>query len=411
MSTVYAHIIQSLENLSHASFSVLESVSDRVSAERTELNSLSQRISTCRSKINSLKGASQSISVKSEPHYPVKVLPLHRVITSKPVEKENPFTQPAPSEPPAMPLIMSKISSYPLSISSLSSLFLFNSSSNPYRQYDDTMDNLAGVREKRERSLKQELFQAPDSVVKGDNLPEFGAHSYEFRPTAVPIPAFNLPSQLPELRAVATDLEYEDQNQYYNEFVPSYAKEQENSNAPPPPPIVKTANAPASGAPPPPPPPPSGAPPPPPLPPAGGPPPPPLPPPSGAPPPPPLPPAAIDPSKLPPTAPPPQPNRGSLLDDIRKGFKLKPVSERPKKEAEAPKPPPKAGGGDLMSDLANRLALLRKGMGKKEDDEKPKEEKPEPVVVKKEAEPEANKDGNDSEDSWGTASESDSDFD
>ncbi|KAL0216468.1 hypothetical protein P9112_008652 [Eukaryota sp. TZLM1-RC] len=441
----YLHILKTLEDLCNTSSTILNSVSKRVSEERGQLDSLVTRISTCQNKINSLKGQSQSVTIKSSPQFPVKELHQHKVITSETLDEPSPFLKEETNPTIPLPFVPMN-SAYPPSVRSVSSLFLFNSDTNPYREYDPSLDNLATIRQRRDHALKEELFQAPDSVVKGDNLPEFGSHTYEFRPTAVPIPAFNLPSQLPELRAVATDLAYQDSTAQFSEMVPSYAKAEEkdlptapmiNNAAPPPPqaPAPSSSSAappappPSGNAPPPPPLPTGGPPPPPPLPssgnappppplPTGGPPPPPLPtggpppPPSGGPPPPPPPP--IDSSKIPDTAPPPQAGRGNLLADIRKGLKLKPASER--KIEDKPKPEPKSsgggGGGDLMSDLVNRLAMLRQGMGKKEEEKpKPKEEpKEEPKPeAKEESEPKPppESESDSDSDSWGTASDSD----
>ena len=129
--------------------------------------------------------------------------------------------------------------------------------------------------------------------------------------------------------------------------------------APPPPPPPSAPPPPPAGPPPPPPPPPPGPPPPP----TGG---------GPPPPPPPPPPAQVGDSSVP-AAPAPPPvsapsdtGRASLLDSIRNAggkSKLRNSKERrieSKKKIQEEKPA--SGGGDLMSDLANKLTMRRKGI-------------------------------------------------
>ncbi|KAL0225434.1 hypothetical protein RCL1_003346 [Eukaryota sp. TZLM3-RCL] len=400
---LYPSILTSLENLASTAAFVLDGISSRLDKERSDLESLKQRVQSCKNKTNSLKGQTKSITIQSRARYPVKQLPKHKQLelvssTNSPAE----FS--ASDYPPVHPLT----SSYPSTLSSISSVLLFNASTNPYREAD-TVDNLSTLRSRRAASTKAELFQAPESVNKGDGLQHFSQHSYEFKPAAVPIPAFNLPAQLPELKQVASDLSWADAVNYAD-FVPSFSV---NSQAPT---VVTSQVAPPGPtlAPPP-----VSSLPPPPLPPAGTLPPPPLPlpgsKPMAAPPLPPPPP--LDPSKLPKDVPPPTADRGNLLADIRKGLKLKPAKTKepsgPGKSSNS-EPPKKvaSGGGDLMSDLANRLALLRQGMGKKETT--PQAPPPAPPVVP--PEPPKNpppptftfkKPDNNDDDDWGTASDSD----
>ena len=268
---------------------------------------------------------------------------------------------------------------YPDSLKSASSFLLFNTAENPYSKFNfvNSLDNKNRVSAPANDALPKTLDEAPDSMVN-TNHEEDDLENYFYNPNMGDMPELDLPDNL-DLDNIAQDLSYmhdlgpgiapsifnnnNSSDDFFSSPIPTQPKKEEPSevpsissmDAPPPPP--------APSAPPPPPPPtaPPAAPPPP----------------SAPAPPPPPPPVVDDEETDQPEVekddeadnPPPSGDRNSLLDSIRNagGIKsLKSVKERKMEEKKAKEEVSSSsasgGGVDLLSDLAGKLALRRKGM-------------------------------------------------
>ena len=276
----------------------------------------------------------------------------------------------------------------PRKIPSVSSLLLFNTSENPYKKYV-MLDPLGVVTKTRKDEGDQEdgLAEAPSTITDREEMQRMQKENLFYTPVAGEVPELAVPDFLPDLLGVADDLSYT------ADLGPGIAPSLPADLPSIIPEVGDIPSGPAdiggAGAPPPPsapPPPPSGPPPPappPPAPPSGPPPaapPPPPPPPAGGAPPPPPPPPDVPPPGAPAAAPQGVPKevasgdggRSDLLAAIRKAggagkAKLKSAKERKmakKKEKQEEKEvgAPAASGGDLMSDLAAKLAMRRKGI-------------------------------------------------
>lgn len=272
------------------------------------------------------------------------------------------------------------LGSLPRNVNSVSSLLLFNTTENLYKKYV-FLDPLAGAVTKTHTTLKTEKedkpFDAPLSITKREQLERQTAENYFYVPDLGQVPEIDVPSYLPDLPGIADDL------MYSADLGPGFAPSVPSSTSIPELPSFGTEHDESSGsdshfrleAPPPPPPPP---PPPEPIhvsaPPPGSSP--------AGPPPPPPPPAPDSTGQAPPTgvvkgAPnevvQPSDGRASLLESIRNAggigrAKLRNVKERKmekKKQKEQEQVGAAVSGGDLMSDLFNKLAMRRKGISGK----------------------------------------------
>ena len=85
----------------------------------------------------------------------------------------------------------------PPEISSVGSLLLFNSDVNPYKKYE-ARDNLMSAGRTREfADGKEELHDAPKSLVDGDALPDVMGLDLTFKPKVESVSGFSAPSDLP----------------------------------------------------------------------------------------------------------------------------------------------------------------------------------------------------------------------
>lgn len=98
----------------------------------------------------------------------------------------------------------------PVHVASISSVLLFNSSVNVYKNYQ-TLDNLEFTG--REKAMKDEaskqLASAPATLVSGDALPDIQGLDLTFKPTMGEMSSLALPENLP-LDFLASTLTYLD---------------------------------------------------------------------------------------------------------------------------------------------------------------------------------------------------------
>src|SRR3546814_864667 len=90
------------------------------------------------------------------------------------------------------------LGSLPTNVPSVSSLLLFNSRVNPYKNYS-AMDNLEGAGRTRAETvdqLRKALASAPTSVMLGADLPDIMALDVTFKPQMGEMTQLSLPSNL-----------------------------------------------------------------------------------------------------------------------------------------------------------------------------------------------------------------------
>lgn len=396
-----------LEYISTVSDDVFTRVNNRVKENRDKLNAILDRIKIAEAKIERVRGTNKATQVFSSSKYPAAeereiYLSMFKDMESslrqikhsyrKLQSKHHPLDDGDLKEKLIFYNIArprSKSSGYhddagdglgglPENLESLSSLLLFNSEENPYKKYT-TFDPLGASKRAKTAAADNDvgddrLGDAPMSIINREQMERHAAESYLYVPGLGDVPEIDVPMDLPDLPGIA-DLTFSTD---INESIAPSAlmaslpdlpgvgdgPESIETNAPPPGPPPPGPPPPPSGPPPPSaPPPPPTAPPPPSAPPTGAaPPPPPPPPPAPAPPPP--------PTAVPNTVSQPDSGRSDLLASIRNAggvgkVKLKSSKDRKlakKKEKEQKAASSVSSGGDMMADLASRLAMRRKGI-------------------------------------------------
>ncbi|NXB64530.1 WASH1 protein, partial [Struthidea cinerea] len=399
-------VADALQYLQKVSGDIFNRISQRVEASRAQLQAIGERVTLAQVKIEKIKGSKKAIKVFSSAKYPAperlqeyssifagaedpakqkwprhKIQSKHRMLDEKALQEKLKY----------FPVCVSTkihqedeaeegLGSLPRNISSLSSLLLFNTTENLYKKYV-FLDPLAGAVTKTHVALETEteekLFDAPLSITKRGQLDRQVAENYFYVPDLGQVPEIDVPSYLPDLPGIAADL------MYSADLGPGIAPSAPSSAIPELPTFNTESVEPlqpdlqdAELLPPPPPPPP-------PLPPVM---------PTLVPPPPPLPqptapsepaqtaseessntvPAALV-QGAPKEVVNPSTGRASLLESIRQAggigkANLRSVKERKlekKKQKEQEQVRATGQGGDLMSDLFNKLVLRRKGISGK----------------------------------------------
>lgn len=399
-------ITEALQYLETISTDIFTRVSQSVEKNRAHLQSVTDRIKLAQARVQKIKGSKKATKVFSSAKYPApeKLQDYSSIFTGavdpasqkrprfKVESKLRPLDDKALKEKSMyLPVYVNSkqrsedekeegLGSLPRNVNSVSSLLLFNTTENLYKKYV-FLDPLAGAVTKTHTTLKTEKedkpFDAPLSITKREQLERQTAENYFYVPDLGQVPEIDVPSFLPDLPGIADDL------MYSADLGPGFAPSVPSSTSIPELPSFGTEHDESSGsdshfrleAPPPPPPPP---PPPEPIhvsaPPPGSSP--------AGPPPPPPPPAPDSTGQAPPTgvvkgAPnevvQPSDGRASLLESIRNAggigrAKLRNVKERKmekKKQKEQEQVGAAVSGGDLMSDLFNKLAMRRKGISGK----------------------------------------------
>ena len=405
-------ILYSLEHLDSTINDIFGRVEKRITDERTRLDQINNRIATCHTKVNGIRGSKKATTIFSTAKFPApRKLPGYPTLFSQmaalpsahreavddvhyypPDASKSIVGNDATTEENL--LLLTRMNQHgsdmervefvmedeglgrvPENVDYVSSLLLFNSAVNPYKNYT-AMDNLmsSGRGGKDDAAAFKGLASAPTSMLNGDVLPDIQGLDLTFKPEMGQMASLALPSNLP-LDFLA-DINYEGAE--LPSIAPSAAKanytlpaitdggfkaspsmtEQVQSlpGAPPPAPAA------ASAAPPPPPPPPPANMPPPPVAAAGAPPPPvaaqPGPPPAAAnvpPPPPPAAAAAAEESEEEEEAPGPAGGGGASFLDAIKGMsvnKLRKASEKDVKDEKAKKAAAAAAKpANMMDDL------------------------------------------------------------
>lgn len=290
----------------------------------------------------------------------------------------------------------------PAYLPSISSVLLFNSDENPYKQYV-TINNLEGVGGQDRATELAGPSAAPQSLIDGLELPTYAGFTFEYKPLLGELPSFDLPTNLPlgkladisfgadAALSIAPSMASLALPSLDLPALPMPARPQQQSAVPASSPTSTTASIPVPPAP-------TSVPTAPPAPPMA----------PSAPPPPPGPPSAppAPPQGVPAAVTKPTSGRGALLDAIRdqkNAKKLRSVSAgsgagRPTggkvglrktggdgagDDAGSRRPPPKDDGGDMMSALRNQLARRADAMSGKGEVERTAKAPPPPAHVRR----------------------------
>ncbi|XP_039725088.1 LOW QUALITY PROTEIN: WASH complex subunit 1 [Pteropus medius] len=395
-----ADILQYLQKVSGDIFS---RISQRVELSRSQLQAIGERVSLAQAKIEKIKGSKKAIKVFSSAKYPAperlqeyssiftgaqdsglqrrprhRIQSKHRPLDERALQEKLKYfpvcvnTKPEPEDEAEEGL-----GGLPSNISSVSSLLLFNTTENLYKKYV-FLDPLAGAVTKTHVMLgaetEEKLFDAPLSISKREQLEQQMPENYFYVPDLGQVPEIDVPSYLPDLPGIADDLMYSadlgpgiapsapgtipELPTFHTEVAEPFKQNLEDGvlTAPPPPPPPPPPPAPAVLL--------------------------------STPPPPPQTAASLgqgtkeDDSNVSPSAPvqgapkevvDPSSGRATLLESIRQAggigkAKLRSVKERKlekKKQKEQEQVRATGQGGDLMSDLFNKLVMRRKGISGK----------------------------------------------
>eukprot|EP01083_Nonionella_stella_P140298 429938_1 len=225
-------IFDSLDDLSTVVEDVFGRIQKRIQTDRYKLDGITQRIYAAQSKIQTLsRNPSRATTIHSAPKYPhssarrADFIRLAAGGAGGPVKRnqyrltEDQVNEPFPStditelflsltERQPLPgallgeIVEGGLGKFPESISDVDSMLLFNTAENPYKK-DISLDNLEGVSGKDREKETEELEEAPQTIVDGDQMPHFGALDYGFQPKMVDVPTFDFDSILPNLPGIA----------------------------------------------------------------------------------------------------------------------------------------------------------------------------------------------------------------
>ncbi|XP_035111335.1 WAS protein family homolog 2 isoform X2 [Callithrix jacchus] len=387
-----------LQYLQKVSGDIFSRISQRVEQSRSQVQAIGEKVSLAQAKIEKIKGSKKAIKVFSSAKYPAperlqeygsiftgaqdpglqrrprhRIQSKHRTLDERALqEKLKYFPVCVSAKPEPEDDAEEGLGGLPSNISSVSSLLLFNTTENLYKKYV-FLDPLAGAVTKTHVMLgvetEEKLFDAPLSISKREQLEQQVPENYFYVPDLGQVPEIDVPSYLPDLPGIANDLMYSadlgpgiapsapgtipELPTFHTEVAEPLKPDLEDGvlTAPPPPPPPPPAPEVLASAPP-------------------------------------LPPSAVAPvgpgarqddgSGVSPSAPvqgaprevvDPSGGRATLLESIRQAggigkAKLRSVKERKlekKKQKEQEQVRATSQGGDLMSDLFNKLVMRRKG--------------------------------------------------
>ncbi|XP_016402627.1 LOW QUALITY PROTEIN: WAS protein family homolog 1-like [Sinocyclocheilus rhinocerous] len=352
-------ITGALQYLEMISTDIFSRVSQSVEKNRVHLQTVTDRIKLAQARVQKIKGSKKATKVFSSAKYPApeKLQDYSSIFTGavdpasqkrprfKVQSKLRPLDDKAPQEKLMyLPVCVNTkkrsedeteegLGSLPRNVNSVSSLLLFNTTENLYKKYV-FLDPLAGAVTKTHTTLETEKedkpFDAPLSITKREQLERQTAENYFYVPDLGQVPEIDVPSYLPDLPGIADDLMYSaDLGPGFAPSVPasssipelpSFGTEHDESSG-----LVASSQAPPTGM-------------------VKG-----------------TPSEVLQPSD----------GRASLLESIRNAggkANLRNVKGRKmekKKQKEQEQVGAAVSGGDLMSDLFNKLAMRRKGISGK----------------------------------------------
>ncbi|XP_037700979.1 WASH complex subunit 1 isoform X2 [Choloepus didactylus] len=230
-------VADALQYLQKVSGDIFSRISQRVELSRSQLQAIGERVSLAQAKIEKIKGSKKAIKVFSSAKYPApehlkeygsifagaqdpgfqrrprhRIQSKHRVLDERALQEKLKYfpvcvnTKPEPEDEAEEGL-----GSLPSNINSVSSLLLFNTTENLYKKYV-FLDPLAGAVTKTHVMLgaetEEKLFDAPLSISKREQLERQVPENYFYVPDLGQVPEIDVPSYLPDLPGVADDLMY-----------------------------------------------------------------------------------------------------------------------------------------------------------------------------------------------------------
>lgn len=242
---VMRDMLYNLERLDNLIDDVYKKVEKRVGDEQDRINQINTRVSSCKSMIDKVRGKQTATTIFSTAKFPApKKLPAYPTLLSKVTVMDPPHRdaeddtvyypgmakQSLVANPDAADeslLLLSRLNAhgsdlerveftmedeglgpFPPQIAHVGSVMLFNTSSNPYNQYQ-TLDNFmsTGRQKEGEEAVAKGLAAAPTSILSGDALPDIEGLDLNFKPQMGTMSSLSLPDNLP-LDFVATNLNY-----------------------------------------------------------------------------------------------------------------------------------------------------------------------------------------------------------
>lgn len=229
-------VADALQHLQNISGDIFSRISQRVELSRRQLQAIRERVSLAQAKIDKIKGSKKAIKVFSSAKYPAperlqeydsiftgaldpglqrrpryRIQSKHRPLDERALQeklKYFPVCVNTKSEPEDE--AEEGLGGLPSNISSISSLLLFNTTENLYKKYV-FLDPLAGAVTKTHTMLgteEEKLFDAPLSISKREQLERQAPENYFYVPDLGQVPEIDVPSYLPDLPGIADDLMY-----------------------------------------------------------------------------------------------------------------------------------------------------------------------------------------------------------
>jgi hypothetical protein len=218
--------VRTLAYLENVVDKVFNTISNRIHDEHNNISSLSNRITQCQESITHLNDSSKVISIFS----PLKFVGSENPSPYHPISQFIPESSPeivsaqsviiteAPSNTTYDEDLQFKFENAPIVeinqlhrpglgrspeyIHSASSLLLFHTHENPYRDTIGT-SNFRQSKQNTEFSSSISHSDAPSSIMGHEYLPDIGGGFYGFRPDSSVIPVLDLPNNIPELENIA----------------------------------------------------------------------------------------------------------------------------------------------------------------------------------------------------------------
>ena len=240
--------LDSLQHLDSVITDLFGRITQRVTAQRQAISAINSRITTASNKVNTLAAhPSRVTTLLSAAKYPAprqladykrvnELSQVSSVIGSHVdertkrddwtdeeryfqqhhsphlIKRHNRFISTPPTDTSALFTALSKarltrtehvtdeaaegLGRLPAYLPSISSVLLFNSDENPYKQYS-SVNNLEGVGGQDRQQEVVGPSAAPKSIIEGADLPTFSAYQFEYKPVIGDLPTFNLPANLP----------------------------------------------------------------------------------------------------------------------------------------------------------------------------------------------------------------------
>lgn len=229
-------IADSLNYLDQVANEVFKRISNKLNENRTRLQRVNDRISLAQAKVDKIKGSNKATKVFASAKYPVSedleeyglIFPLQTSNGLREIKRPH-YRVSSKHKGLDDKSLKEKLQFYnvhlklkhkndasqkdglgglPKSVPSISSLLLFNTSENLYKQY--TMLDPLGVVKKTRTAMEEEseIDAAPTTITTNEGLQGQKVDDISFKPVIVDFPEIAVPDFLPNLPGVADDLSF-----------------------------------------------------------------------------------------------------------------------------------------------------------------------------------------------------------